>query len=417
MTAYIESAMPEIVERGADELVRASCHANSHALVDALLRDVSLDAMAPSTEVIQTTRAVVRHGFSISDVVRGYQLGTTYWSMCWSEAVETHCTDTALAIPTMSHGTTFLLGWLERIVERLTAEYRDEAERLAREGSFARAADVRRALSEADLDVHAMSRRLAYDLGGRHVAFVLRRHESNDDVPLEAAGRELASALTTGRPLVVRVDVDTAWCWAPTNDSRELPAPGAAALVGQGRPALGLDGFRSSHREALEALRVARQAGRAATTVTRYEDVELAALCSGEPSACRAFVAAELGPLAAETTDARRLRTTLEAFFDANSNFRAAAARLGIHHNTVRYRLEQAEAALGRSTAQRRLHLELALHLAARLGAGEVRGSPKRHPPPAAQRAGDVAGTRSDRPPPSRTARRHRRQNARSGSA
>jgi DNA-binding PucR family transcriptional regulator len=75
-----------------------------------------------------------------------------------------------------------------------------------------------------------------------------------------------------------------------------------------------------------------------------------------------------LGPLGADTDDARRLRETLEAFFEANSNFRATAARLGIHHNTVRYRLEQIERLLDRPIGQQRLHLELALHLAGRLG-------------------------------------------------
>jgi DNA-binding PucR family transcriptional regulator len=139
-------------------------------------------------------------------------------------------------------------------------------------------------------------------------------------------------------------------------------------LVALGRPASGLDGFRRSHQDALEALRVAQLAGRAGGTVTRYDEVELAALCSANVEACREFVAAELGDLAADTEDVRRLRETLEAFFDSSSNFRSTAARLGLHHNTVRYRLTQAEKLLGHPAGERRLQLELALHIAARLG-------------------------------------------------
>jgi DNA-binding PucR family transcriptional regulator len=173
--------------------------------------------------------------------------------------------------------------------------------------------------------------------------------------------------MTNARPLVVRVDVDTTWCWVPASGPGKLPDPHPAVLVALGRPASGLDGFRRSHQDAVEALRVAQLAGRAGGTVTRYDEVELAALCSANVEACREFVAAELGDLAADTEDARRLRETLEAFFDSSSNFRSTAARLGLHHNTVRYRLSQAEKLLGRSAGERRLQLELALHIAARL--------------------------------------------------
>jgi PucR-like helix-turn-helix protein len=52
------------------------------------------------------------------------------------------------------------------------------------------------------------------------------------------------------------------------------------------------------------------------------------------------------------------------------------AAEMGLHHNSVRYRLDRATDLLGRSPDQDRLQLELALHLASRLGLGkEVEGS------------------------------------------
>jgi PucR C-terminal helix-turn-helix domain/GGDEF-like domain len=366
--AYIEAAMPEVVQPGVVELVEASCHANSSTLLDSLLRGVSLDAIAPSSEVIQTTRALVRRGLTMSDVVRGYQLGATYWCTRWADAVEEHCSEPSLAVPTVSHGTTFLLGWLERVVDRLTAEYRDEAERMAREGSLARVADVRRALDDEDVDVDAVSRRLAYDLRARHVAIVLLDDHGDGRAPLEATARELVADVAK-RPLVVRVDFETAWCWVPVRDGLALPTLRARVLVGQGRPGIGLEGFRRSHHEACEALRVARLAGRRARSITTYDHVQLAALCSGDMAACRAFVAEQLGPLGGDTDEACRLRATLEAFFDSNSNFRATAARLGIHHNTVRYRLEQIERLLDRPIGHQRLKLELALHLAGRVGA------------------------------------------------
>jgi hypothetical protein len=41
---------------------------------------------------------------------------------------------------------------------------------------------------------------------------------------------------------------------------------------------------------------------------------------------------------------------------------------MGLHHNTVRYRLDRAEALLGRPPSEERFKLELALHLTLRLG-------------------------------------------------
>jgi PucR C-terminal helix-turn-helix domain/GGDEF-like domain len=368
--SYIEAAMPELAELGVVDLVRASCHANASVLLDALMRGVPLDAIAPSVEVLQTTRALVRSGVSHDSVIRGYQTGIIYWCARWAQAVEGHCTHASLKVPTVSHGTTFLLAWLQLITDRLTAEYRDEAERLARERSLARTVDVQQVLEDDAVDVGTMSARLGYDLGGRHLALVLERHPDAHDAPLESTARAIATAITPARPLVVRIGVDTAWCWVPVSEASELPAADAGVLVGQGRPASGPKGFRQTHREACDALRVAKIAGHCGGTLTRYDDVDLASLCSVDTVACRAFVVDELGPLAADTARARRLRDTLQAFFEANSNFRATAARLGLHHNTVRYRIDRAEALLGRAPGARRLHLELALHLAARLNAG-----------------------------------------------
>ena len=147
-----------------------------------------------------------------------------------------------------------------------------------------------------------------------------------------------------------------------------MRVPRAPVLIGQGRPARGLDGFRRSHREASEAARVARLARRPAGTVTRFDDVEIVALCSTDAASCDAFVHDKLGPLAGDTDGAHTLRTTLETYFASNCNFRATAVRLGIHHNTVRYRIERIGALLGRPPEQNRLQFELALHLAGGFG-------------------------------------------------
>lgn len=367
----ITAARPHLVpsSSAALKLASAAVQATNSAMLQALARSRSIGEMPPMTEVILATRALVQNGLSEQDVLTGYHLGTTYWCENWANAVDEHCPDPSLSVRVASYGTSFALGWLEMISGQVSVEYRDEAERLAREGSLARAAYVRRALMEDDFDVKAGSRDLGYDIAGRHVALVLSRYEDNhNDAPLDSIARALASELTALAPLIVRIDLDTTLCWIPIQDAREAPAPSAPVLIGQGRPASGLDGFRRSHREACEAVRVARLARRPAGTVTHFDEVELAALCSNDVTSCRAFIADTLGSLATDSRGTRQLRATLETFFAFNSNFRATAARLGVHHNTVRYRLERATALLGRAPEDDRLQLELALHLANRLG-------------------------------------------------
>jgi DNA-binding PucR family transcriptional regulator len=74
------------------------------------------------------------------------------------------------------------------------------------------------------------------------------------------------------------------------------------------------------------------------------------------------FVRRELGGLApddGEDAAAERLRATVLAYLESGMD--GAAARLAVHRNTVRYRLHQAEALLGRPVTERRRELELAL--------------------------------------------------------
>ncbi|MFD5539751.1 PucR family transcriptional regulator [Streptomyces sp. NPDC127079] len=371
---HIVATRPNLTSRAHTplKLANAACHATNAALLQALANSASLEDIMPSTEVILATRALVQNGFSEDEVMSGYRVGTAYWCENWANAVEEYCPDPQLSVKVASYGTSFALGWLERVIGQVVADYRDEAERMSREGSVARAAYVRRILEDTDdgLDVGAASKDLRYDLTGRHVAFVLGRHpDSRDDAPLDPLARTLAMRLTASAPpLIVRVDLDTTLCWVPTAEVRAARIPHAPVLIGQGRPAHGLDGFRRSHREASEAVRVARLARRPAGTVTRFDDAELIALCSNDAAFCEDFVRDKLGPLTEDTDETRCLRTTLQTYFASNCNFRATAVRLGVHHNTVRYRLERIGGLLGRPPEQNRLQLELALHLADGIG-------------------------------------------------
>jgi DNA-binding PucR family transcriptional regulator len=102
--------------------------------------------------------------------------------------------------------------------------------------------------------------------------------------------------------------------------------------------------------------------------VTTFAEVgPMALMCSDLP-ATRAWVEDTLGQLAAHDGPHARLRETVHAFLSSGGSYIAAADRLGMHRNSVVYRLRTAEEILGHPLRDERLQLELALALCHWLG-------------------------------------------------
>jgi DNA-binding PucR family transcriptional regulator len=129
-------------------------------------------------------------------------------------------------------------------------------------------------------------------------------------------------------------------------------------------------GFRSSHEEAMHARRVASLVQRRPGTVTAYEAVALAALVTENVDHARAFVARELGALAGTDDTTARLAATLRVFLEEGKSPVRTARRLGIHQNTVVYRVKQAAELLGRDPDVRSVETQVALALTRVVGAG-----------------------------------------------
>jgi hypothetical protein len=140
-----------------------------------------------------------------------------------------------------------------------------------------------------------------------------------------------------------------------------VPPPGV-------RLAIGLEGFGESglRRSFREALRARALAGCEAA-VTCYSDVAAESLALQKEDEVRAFVAHELDGINDDSEASERLRETLVAYLTADLNAASAAARLGVHHQTVANRLRTIENRLGRPLTPRMLELGLALRLRRRI--------------------------------------------------
>jgi DNA-binding PucR family transcriptional regulator len=151
--------------------------------------------------------------------------------------------------------------------------------------------------------------------------------------------------------------------WPSLSRRLELSADTFIAL---GAPAPGIDGFRLSHRQALEAARVLRLKSEPLGT---YDALSLDALVLRDERAARDFMHHELGPLLDDGKRTQVLLVTLRAYADSHWNAASTGARLGVHERTVGYRLATIEERLGHTLAERRDQIGVALRLQAALSA------------------------------------------------
>lgn len=189
---------------------------------------------------------------------------------------------------------------------------------------------------------------------------------------LERTATRLATAL--GGVGVLTVPAGSAALWAWLAADAEAVAAVAADIVAApirltlGSSATGVAGFRQSHRDAIAARQVAERAAVDLGRVLPYARVEPAYLAGADVAAMRALIRRELGPLAAPDANSARLRETLLAYLRCHRSPEGAAARLGVHKNTIRYRIQRIEETLGRRIEECGLRLELALECVAVYG-------------------------------------------------
>src|SRR3989454_1583622 len=148
--------------------------------------------------------------------------------------------------------------------------------------------------------------------------------------------------------------------------------PGSAS-VGIGNLANGVGELARSHIEARQALRLTRRAGSRGRVASYRSLGAFRLLLQGQsPAALSRFVNELLGPLLqyAQSRDTPLLET-LEALSAARWIRRAAARNLGIHINSMTYRVERIESLTGLKLddAETRVAISIALRARAMLGA------------------------------------------------
>lgn len=361
------------------DLMRLSIEDNLRTVIHAVRTGITMDAVDAPPAAVEYARRLAQRGISANALLRAYRLGQEL-ALDWIfDQIAENEPDPHVAYRAgqLFMATTFR--YIDAVAEQLVGVYEDERERWLANRNTMRAAVLADLLAGAPVDAAAAERALGYRLHQQHLGVVLwDEHAGGDLRDLEKLLGQAARILdAAGQPLFVPRDRATGWAWLPlgrgaadsagqlTDDRAEelRGLVGDRLLLALGTVGSGEEGFRRTHADALRAQQVALVAGDRRHSVISFADsrVRAASLLAADLPATRRLVADALGDLAVDTENASRLRTTLRAFLESRNSYAATAAQIHLHKNTVKYRVDKAVAARGRSLDEDRLDLELAL--------------------------------------------------------
>lgn len=361
----------------ADPALRREIDASTHAQLRLMIGAVASGStdITPPPESIALALTVARRGLDLGVLLKFYGVGRMAALRFVNEAIEDLDVEPDVKRALLVHVWGLAMNWLETMTERLVAAYAGEREELTR-GALARRVETVRALIDGtSINVDEAARILDHPLRRHHTAFVVWTTQADppSDIlgTLTACARNIAGAVGETRVLSMPSGARELWAWIAHSEdpatsgwteeqlSEHLPA-GHGLHVAIGTSGHGVAGFARSHREALAARRIASCAPTPAP-VTLYDSVQVACLMTDDRDTLRALVRRELRGLAAPGAVPARLRETLRTYYADNCRPGVTAERLGLHKNTVRYRLDQAAELLGHGLDERRLPVELAL--------------------------------------------------------
>jgi hypothetical protein len=354
------------------DYLTASTRANAHCLRSVIAGEIALEDVYLET-VLSFAKVQAQLRIPQKSMQRSYRISFfTMWE-AWSAHLRRVIADrdvdrdeAALAQQLL---TQTILGYQDFVASQVAETYTRDYEALNRSRAHMRRSLVKDILrDETGVLSGSDAAILSYDLASRHIAVLL-------PTIAEGAATQLAiglrAAVSCQHSLVYPLTLSSTVVWLgrigewkrAVLDALDavLIEAGVPATVGE--PHAGIDGFRTTLTEAMDAERIRAAWDRpGAPSVVHHGDVGLEILLMRDPQHARKFVERELGPLATDTVEASRLRETLEASFRFGSHV-AAAEHLQLHEHTVRNRLHKAEELLGHTLSERRTELQVAARL------------------------------------------------------
>ncbi|MBH0122935.1 PucR family transcriptional regulator [Rhodococcus sp. NPDC003382] len=358
-TAELTGAeIPEIASTERDRaLLLASIAENTTVLMTALLEGTDPSAVDPPPEALALARELARRGGSLAHLLRAYRIGQArFTSMCMDVADDAAPADNRVALRAAVSKTA---AFIDHLSERVTLAYEEERERWIASRSGLTQYWISQILTGAVTDAEQAGA-LEYPLDGMHLAMALWIPESKRS-PFPDVATAVQQLLTEVAPGAATLAVHTeplamnAWL-ALHGDVVDVIERLRAAIeaadvplrVAVGLPGSGIEGFRAGHRQAAAVKALTSTAVPEAPALVWYAEIAPVAMLAGDLTEMRTFVAGMLGPLAEDTDRAAELRETLRVHLSCNRSPATTAARMNLHRNTIRYRIQQATEELRR---------------------------------------------------------------------
>jgi sugar diacid utilization regulator len=390
LRAEMLDQIPELaVDSAGAEMLESSVRSNIETIAQVLRHVVDVENLVAPIGAREYTERLAQRGVSLILLLQAYRLGQQIlidWG--FSKLDETADVDVAFS---SYHAFCGLINrYVDLISEQVVAAYQREHQRWIAHRNNVAAEFLDLLLADVPVDLDKAELSLDHRLRQMHLGVLVwadaPHFGESDPVRLERIVAELNRSMRdAGGMLYWQRDRVTGWAWFGVDQGGEVPdvAGLEAALaevdphvrVAFGTPAAGPSGFRATHLEAHRAQQVAIAAGLRAPRVISYGDpgVRFTSLLVNDLEVARRFVSLALGGLAEDTPPAERLRTTAMVFLEAKGSHTAAAQRLHLHKNSVKYRLKRAAEERGKPVDEERLDLELALIACSWLGSAVLR--------------------------------------------
>lgn len=377
ITRRVHQELPEL--GGDAETVAVtftSTHQNLEVLLSRLREGRAMENVEPPAAAVSYTREYARRGVGLPVLLRKYRIGQEDFLRDATDRLLVHPAAAELRLEALVEVQRQAHIYIDHISDGIARIYADERARWVRSSEAMRSDMVQAILAGEPVALEDARIRLGHALDRPQLAFVVWSDAEESGAlrtALEHAAQELTSragtsdvlALPLGRRLLAGwIGGDAAQVEPAVMQSHVLQiADGSGVRAAIGTVGLGVAGFRASHAEAMHARRVASLVERRPGTVTSYDGIALAALATENLDHATAFVARELGSLAGTDDTTVRLAATLRVFLEEGKSPVRTARRLGIHQNTVVYRVKQAAELLGRDPDVRSVETQVALAL------------------------------------------------------
>ncbi|MEU3302193.1 helix-turn-helix domain-containing protein [Streptomyces sp. NPDC006678] len=388
---YVFTEIPEL--RGdatVIKILQASIAENAATLLHILENDIPLDKIEGPAAALEYARRLAQRDIPLSTLIRAHRIGSWRFLQWCLDELNRQDTDEDLATATNRRMLQVSFGYNDRVTEHVIVVYQQERDHWLLGQTAARGARVRDILTEKDVDLNWAEPALGYRLRQNHLGLVAWL----PTVKGEGAGLALLDRITNevarklgcpARPLFVPRDAVLSWAWLPFGSRGEVSSEQLSNVIGLSDPSVhvcagsigyGIEGFRSTHRQAMRAQELAAAAS-PTPQFTDFSAVAPIALMATNIDDMRAWVWGILGPLVVDDESSARLRETMQIFLSTGCSYTATASAQILHKNTVQYRIRKAEEIMEHPVQKGHTDLEVALRAVQYLGSTLLRTSPE----------------------------------------